>query len=40
MVRGQPALQREFQDSQSYTDKPCLKKPNKEKKRIIMEEKL
>jgi hypothetical protein len=26
-VRGQPGLQSEFQDSQSYTEKPCLKKP-------------
>jgi hypothetical protein len=24
-VRGQPGLQSEFQDSQSYTEKPCLK---------------
>jgi hypothetical protein len=24
-VRGQPVLQSEFQDSQSYTEKPCLK---------------
>ena len=23
---GQPALQCEFQDSQGYTDKPCLEK--------------
>jgi hypothetical protein len=23
-VRGQPGLQREFQDSQGYTEKPCL----------------
>jgi hypothetical protein len=29
-VRGQPGLQSEFQDSQGYTEKPCLeKKPNK-----------
>jgi hypothetical protein len=26
-VRGQPALQSEFQDSQGYTEKFCLKKP-------------
>jgi hypothetical protein len=33
-VRGQPGLQSEFQDSQGYTEKPCLKKPTKtEKKR-------
>jgi hypothetical protein len=25
-VRGQPGLQSEFQDSQCYTEKPCLKK--------------
>ncbi|ERE85564.1 gatC-like protein [Cricetulus griseus] len=28
-VRGYPGLQNEFQDSQSYTEKPCLKKQNK-----------
>jgi hypothetical protein len=27
-VRGQPGLQREFQDSQGYTEKPCLKNNN------------
>jgi hypothetical protein len=26
-VRGQPGLQSEFQDSQEYTEKPCLEKP-------------
>jgi hypothetical protein len=25
-VRGQPDLQSEFQDSQGYTEKPCLEK--------------
>jgi hypothetical protein len=30
-VRGQPGLQSEFQDSQGYTEKPCLEK-NKNKK--------
>jgi hypothetical protein len=30
-VRGQPGLQSEFQDSQGYTEKPCLEKPNKNK---------
>jgi hypothetical protein len=25
-VRGQPGLKSEFQDSQYYTEKPCLKK--------------
>jgi hypothetical protein len=24
-VQGQPGLQSEFQDSQNYTEKPCLK---------------
>jgi hypothetical protein len=32
-VQGQPGLQSEFQDSQSYTEKPCLKKPKKKKKK-------
>jgi hypothetical protein len=27
-VRGQPGLQSEFQDSQGYTEKPCLEKNN------------
>jgi hypothetical protein len=31
-VRGQPGLQSELQDSQGYTEKPCLKKPKKKKK--------
>jgi hypothetical protein len=26
-VRGQPGLQSKFQDSQGYTEKPCLEKP-------------
>jgi hypothetical protein len=29
-VRGQPGLQNEFQDSQVYTEKPCLKKEKDE----------
>ena len=29
-VRGQPGLQSEFRDSQSYTEKPCLEKTKKE----------
>jgi hypothetical protein len=33
-VRGQPVLQSEFQDSQGYTEKPCLKKKKKKKKKI------
>jgi hypothetical protein len=28
-VRGQPGLQSEFQDSQGYTEKPCLEKQHK-----------
>jgi hypothetical protein len=28
-VQGQPGLQSEFQDSQGYTEKPCLKKTKK-----------
>jgi hypothetical protein len=30
-VQGQPGLQSEFQDSQSNTETPCLKKQNKTK---------
>jgi hypothetical protein len=30
-VRGQPGLQSEFQDSQGYTEKPCLKKTKQNK---------
>jgi hypothetical protein len=30
-VRGQPGLQSEFQDSQGYTEKPCLEKKKKER---------
>jgi hypothetical protein len=37
-VRGQPGLQSEFQDSQGYTEKPCLKKKkgksNKKEKKV------
>jgi hypothetical protein len=29
-VRGQPGLQSEFQDSQGYTEKPCLEEKKKE----------
>ena len=31
-VWGQPGLQSKFQDSQGYTEKPCLKKPIKKEK--------
>jgi hypothetical protein len=40
-MKSQPGVQSEFQDSQGYTEKPCLekqktknknKKPNKQKK--------
>ena len=34
-VRGQPGLQREFQDSQDYTEKSCLEKPKKKQKRYF-----
>ena len=30
-VQVQPGLQIEFQDSQDYTEKPCLEKPNQTK---------
>jgi hypothetical protein len=30
-VRGQPGLQSECQDSQGYTEKPCLENKNKNK---------
>jgi hypothetical protein len=31
LFQGQPGLQSEFQDSQGYTEKPCLEKPNQTK---------
>jgi hypothetical protein len=34
-VRGQPGLQSEFQDSQGYTEKLCLEKKKKERKKIL-----
>jgi hypothetical protein len=33
ITRGQPGLQSEFQDSQGYTEKPCLEKKQKKKKK-------
>ena len=33
-VRGQPGLQSEYQDSQGYTEKPCLKKQTKQENTI------
>jgi hypothetical protein len=33
LVQGQPGLQSVFQDSQGYTEKPCLIKPKKKKKK-------
>jgi hypothetical protein len=30
-IPGQPGLQSELQDSQGYTEKPCLEKQNKTK---------
>jgi hypothetical protein len=35
-VWGQPGLQSEFQDSQGYTDKPCLKKPKQTNKKSYL----
>jgi hypothetical protein len=39
-VRGQPGLQSEFQDSQGYTETPCLKKkqtkPNQTKQEKLI----
>jgi hypothetical protein len=32
-VRGQPGLQSEFQDSQDYTEKPCLEKQKQKTKK-------
>jgi hypothetical protein len=34
-VRGQPGLQSEFQDSQGYTEKPCLEKQTNKKRQGI-----
>ena len=33
--RGQPGLQSEFQDSQGYTEKPCLEKTKQNKTKPI-----
>jgi hypothetical protein len=33
LVQGQTGLQSEFQNSQGYTEKPCLEKLNKKKNR-------
>jgi hypothetical protein len=33
LVWGQPGLQSEFQDSQGYTEKPCLEKTKRKKKK-------
>jgi hypothetical protein len=35
-VWGQPGLQSEFQDSQGYTEKPCLKKKKKGNEKFIL----
>jgi hypothetical protein len=36
-IWGQPSLQSESQDSQSYTEKPCLKKPKKNAYQLLMQ---
>jgi hypothetical protein len=36
-VRGQPGLQSEFQDSQGYTEKPCLEKQTNKQKEVLLE---
>lgn len=38
-VWGQPLLQSQFQDSQSYTNRLCVTKPKKQKKEEEKEEK-
>jgi hypothetical protein len=35
-VRGQPGLQSEFHDNQDYTERPCLEKPKKKKKELLL----
>jgi hypothetical protein len=32
-LSSRPGLQSEFQNSQGYTEKPCLKKPKKKKRK-------
>jgi hypothetical protein len=32
-LSSRPAWSTEFQDSQGYTEKPCLRKPKKEKRK-------
>jgi hypothetical protein len=39
-VEGQPGLQSEFQDSQGYTEKPCLETPPPKKKRMTQRKEL
>jgi hypothetical protein len=34
-LSSRPAWSTEFQDSQGYTEKPCLKKPKKKKKKNL-----
>jgi hypothetical protein len=36
-IRGQPGLQSEFQDSQGYTEKPCLEKQTNKKNQKIQQ---
>jgi hypothetical protein len=37
---GQPGLQSEFQDSQGYTEKPCLEKPKKKERNEWVKDKV
>jgi hypothetical protein len=39
-VRGQPGLQSEFQDSQGYTEKPCLEKQKNQPKSLNLKHKM
>jgi hypothetical protein len=38
-VWGQPGLQSELQDSQGYTEKPCLEKPKKKQNKTKQKQK-
>jgi hypothetical protein len=36
-VWGQPGLQSEFQDSQGFTEKPCLEKKKRKEKSVFLQ---